>query len=126
MKLPFGYLLAASLFHAAVEAAGAKRLLGSSFGIPGNNATYEYVVVGGGNAGLVVASRLVEQGAGSVAVVEAGTFYETSDGNLSEVPAFAANYVGKDTNDWQPLNNWGYITVPQKVCQEDRAILNCN
>lgn len=91
------------------------RLLGSSFGVPGNNANYDYVVVGGGNAGLTLASRLVEQKAGSVAVIEAGTFYEISNGNTSQIPGTAATYVGKDQNDWQPMVDWGYITVPQAV-----------
>lgn len=34
------------------------RLLGLSFGIPGDNATFDYVIVGGGNAGLTLATRL--------------------------------------------------------------------
>ncbi|KAI1780614.1 glucose-methanol-choline oxidoreductase [Hypoxylon cercidicola] len=89
------------------------RLLGSSFGVPGNAATYDYVVVGGGNAGLTLASRLVEQKAGSVAVIEAGTFYELSNGNTSQIPGTAATYVGKDKNDWQPMVDWGYLTTPQ-------------
>jgi choline dehydrogenase len=50
----------------------ARRLLGSSFGVPGN-ATFDYVVVGGGNAGLGMAYRLAE-GGHSVAVIEAGSF----------------------------------------------------
>ncbi|KAK6858851.1 versicolorin B synthase [Apiospora arundinis] len=87
---------------------------GSSFGIPGRAATYDYVIVGGGTAGLTVASRLVEQNAGSVAVLEAGSFYEISNGNQSEVPGFGAIYSGKDVHDWQPLIDWGYITVPQE------------
>lgn len=92
-----------------------QRLLGSSFGIPGDDATYDYVVVGGGTAGLTIATRLVEQGAGSVAVVEAGTFYELGNGNISQVPATDYMYVGKNTNDWQPLADWGYVTTPQTV-----------
>lgn len=92
-----------------------ERPVGSSFGIPGRQATYDYVVIGGGTAGLTVASRLVEQNAGSVAVLEAGSFYEISNGNQSEVPGFGAIYSGKNVEDWQPLIDWGYITVPQKV-----------
>ncbi|KAI1874081.1 uncharacterized protein JN550_002660 [Neoarthrinium moseri] len=86
------------------------RPFGSSFGVPGNDATYDYVVVGGGNAGLTVASRLIEQGAGSVAVIEAGTFYETTTGNITEVPAFTTTWAGKSPDDWQPLADWGYMT----------------
>lgn len=53
----------------------ARRLLGSSFGVPGNNASYEYIIVGGGTAGLTIATRLAEQQSGRVAVIEAGGFY---------------------------------------------------
>ncbi|KAH7309683.1 glucose-methanol-choline oxidoreductase [Stachybotrys elegans] len=99
---------------AALLAASAHcRPFGSSFGIPGLDATYDYVVVGGGTAGLTIASRLAEQKAGSVAVVEAGTFYEISTGNVSEVPATGITWAGKSPDDWQPLADWGYVTTPQ-------------
>jgi len=91
----------------------ARALLGSSFGVPGRDASYDYVVVGGGNAGLTVAMRLVEQNAGTVAVVEAGTFYEISNGNISQVPATDAIFAGKSSTDWQPQIDWGYQTTPQ-------------
>ncbi|KAJ4413891.1 hypothetical protein N0V82_008246 [Gnomoniopsis sp. IMI 355080] len=87
--------------------------ISSSFGIPGRNETYDYVVIGGGTAGLTVASRLVEQGVGTVAVIEAGTFYETTTGNVTDVPALTTTWAGKAANDWQPLADWGYMTVPQ-------------
>lgn len=89
--------------------------LGSSFGVPGVNATFDYVVIGGGTAGLTLATRLAEQQAGSVAVVEAGTFYEIGNGNLSQVPATDAIYTGKAVDDWQSLIDWGYVTTPQAV-----------
>ncbi|KAI0107836.1 GMC oxidoreductase [Nemania sp. FL0031] len=101
------------LLAASAIGVDAVRPLGSSFGVPGSDATYDYVVVGGGNAGLTVASRLVEQGAGSVAIVEAGTFYETTSGSLMEVPATTFTWAGKSLTDWQPLSDWGYQTVPQ-------------
>ncbi|KGO69935.1 Glucose-methanol-choline oxidoreductase [Penicillium italicum] len=89
-------------------------VVGSSFGIPGKNATFDYIVVGGGNAGLAIAARLVEGQSGSVAVVEAGTFYEIGNGNLSQVPGLDNNYISKPPDDWQPLTDWGYVTSPQK------------
>ncbi|KAI0399562.1 putative glucose-methanol-choline oxidoreductase [Xylaria palmicola] len=89
------------------------RLLGSSFGVPGDNATYDYIIVGGGTAGLTVAARLIEQHAGTVAVVEAGTFYELSNSNSSMLPGGDGAFTGKGVNDWQPLIDWGYITTPQ-------------
>lgn len=89
------------------------RLLGSSFATPGDNATYDYVIVGGGTAGLTLAARLVEQHAGTVAVVEAGTFYELSNSNNSMLPGGDGAFTGKGVNDWQPLIDWGYVTTPQ-------------
>ena len=98
--------------HAHIQA---RRLLGTSFGIPGDNATYEYIIVGGGTAGLTLATRLAEQQSGQVAVIEAGSFYEISNGNQSQIPASDGRYAGKDKNDWQPLVDWGYVTTPQAV-----------
>lgn len=95
-------------------------LLGSSFGIPGDNATYDYVVIGGGNAGLTIATRLVQQKAGTVAIIEAGTFYEISNGNISQIPALGSYFSGKNPNDWQPQIDWGYATIPQIVSRPKR------
>lgn len=89
--------------------------LGSSFGVPGDNRTYDYVIVGGGTAGLTLATRLIEQRAGTVGVVEAGSFYEITNGNLSQVPATGSVFSGKGEHDWQPLIDWGYHTTPQVV-----------
>ena len=93
----------------------ARRLLGTSFGIPGDNATYEYIIVGGGTAGLTLATRLAEQQSGRVAVIEAGSFYEIGNGNQSQIPASDGRYGGKAKDDWQPLVDWGYVTTPQAV-----------
>ncbi|KAI1331681.1 glucose-methanol-choline oxidoreductase [Xylariaceae sp. FL0255] len=89
------------------------RLLGSSFATPGDNATYDYVIIGGGTAGPAVAARLVEQHAGTVAIVEAGTFYEWSNSNNSQIPGGDGAFTGKGTNDWQPMIDWGFKTTPQ-------------
>jgi choline dehydrogenase len=90
----------------------ARHLLGSSFGIP-RNASYDYVVIGGGTAGLTVAARLAEMS--SVAVVEAGSFYEIDNGNLSQIPAYSIWFSGKDPKDTSPLIDWGFVTTPQAV-----------
>lgn len=100
----------------------AGKLLGSSFGVPGDNATYDFVVVGGGNAGLAVAARLIEQNAGTVAIVEAGSFYEISNSNYSQVPATDGYFSGKGANDWQPLVDWGYMTTSQAVSIFQRSL----
>ncbi|KAJ5753792.1 Glucose-methanol-choline oxidoreductase C-terminal [Penicillium nucicola] len=90
----------------------ARRMLGSSFGIP-KDQTFDYLVIGGGTAGLTIATRLAEQGAGTVAVIEAGGFYELNNGNVSQIPAQDAFYVGTDLDDWQPGIDWGFHTTPQ-------------
>lgn len=93
-------------------------ILGSSFGVPGANATFDYVIVGGGTAGLTIATRLAENSSLSVAVVEAGGFYEIDNGNLSIVPGLAGWFSGSDPKDFQPLVDWGFKTVPQAVCPD--------
>ena len=87
---------------------------GSFFGLPGQNATYDYVIVGGGTAGLTVASRLAENSSLSVAVIEAGTFSEISNGNNSQVPAYSLRGIGGDeyVNPWI---DWELDTVEQPV-----------
>ena len=92
---------------------GSRKLSGSSFGVPGN-ASYDYVVVGGGNAGLTIATRLAEDSRVSVAIVEAGSFYEIENGNLSQIPAYDTKWTGKDLQDVNRVD-WGFATVPQKV-----------
>lgn len=89
--------------------------LGTSFGIPGVPTEFDYIVVGGGCAGLTIAGRLAENSSISVAVIEAGSFYQISNGNLSEVPATDIEYIGKARTDWQPAIDWGFITTPQRV-----------
>jgi len=61
------------------------------FPVIAQNATYDFIVVGGGSAGLATASRLAESNY-TVAVVEAGGFYEIENGNTSVVPAYSTPY----------------------------------
>lgn len=90
-------------------------LLGSHFGLPGN-ATFDYVVIGGGTAGLAVASRLAENSSNLVAVIEAGSFYEIGNGNESQIPVFGPAFSGKSLEDISPLVDWAFATTPQTVC----------
>ncbi|CAK3792813.1 alcohol oxidase [Lecanosticta acicola] len=88
---------------------------GNDFGLV-QNATYDYVVVGGGTAGLAVAYRLAESGCFTVAVVEAGGFYENENGNQSVVPAYCTHYgdtTPQSANQF-PLVDWGFVTQPQE------------
>ena len=76
-------------------------LIGTSFGIPGN-ASFEYVVVGSGTASNTIAARLAQNGS-SVAVVEAGGFYEIDNGNYNVLPSRATHFTGADPSDTNPL-----------------------
>ena len=82
----------------------------------GRDKTFDYVVVGGGTAGLTLASRLAEGSSLNIAVIEAGGFYEQDNGNLSVVPGYCTFYSGTDPADVNPLVDWGFVTEPQKVC----------
>lgn len=77
------------------------------------NSTFDYVIVGGGLAGLTLASRLSEDANTSVAVIEAGGFYEQLDGNISQIPADDVMWTSKSTSDVNPLVDWGFNTTPQ-------------
>ena len=76
---------------------------------------FDYVVVGGGPGGLTVANRLSEDASVSVAIVEAGTFYENVTGNQSQVPGYDFHFDGKSPNETLPFVDWGFLTTPQAV-----------
>lgn len=71
--------------------------------------------MGGGTAGLAVAYRLAEDGTKSVAVIEAGGFYEQENGNRSVVPAYCTLYgaVAQNSSNEFPLVDWGFVTQPE-------------
>lgn len=85
---------------------------GLAFGI--FDQTYDYVIVGGGTAGLALAARLSENPANQVAVVEPGTTYRVSNPILSDVPAGAAMWAGSKLTDVNPLVDWNIQTEPLK------------
>jgi choline dehydrogenase len=63
----------------------------TSFGTPGTNAFYDYVIVGGGTGGLAVAARPAESKNTSAAVIEAGGFYQIDNGEGRLVPHEASD-----------------------------------
>jgi len=66
---------------------------------------FDYVVIGGGSAGCVLAARLSEDPAVRVALLEAGG---RNDGLMNILPTGAALHVVRAN-----ACNWGFVTVPQ-------------
>ena len=89
-------------------------LVGTNFGVAGINASYDYLVLGGGTAGLTIATRLAQSGSFSVAVVEAGGFHELEGGNVTQIPAFWSRGTQQTTTKGvNPLTDWLFNTTPQ-------------
>ena len=70
------------------------------------DSTYDYIVVGAGSAGAVVASRLTESGAHRVLLLEAGT--QGSNFFWSKVPVGVAKMID------DPAVNWCYESEPDE------------
>jgi len=83
----------------------------SVWAVPSRPKSFDYVIVGGGTAGLTVASRLTENPNVRVAVIEAGTFVEDVVGNLSFVPAYASLIQNEIVTNLDV--GWGFKTTPQ-------------
>jgi choline dehydrogenase len=67
--------------------------------------SYDYLIVGGGTAGLTLAARLTEDPAVTVGVLEAGANHLNDPTILT--PALATAMLGNPTYDWC------HKTVPQ-------------
>ncbi|KAI7397662.1 hypothetical protein KC336_g15436, partial [Hortaea werneckii] len=66
---------------------------------------YDYIVVGGGTSGLVVANRLSEDPSVSVAIIEAGDFVFDNK-NVTDVSAYGKAFGTQI--------DWAYQSEPQK------------
>ena len=66
--------------------------------------SYDFVIVGGGTAGLLLANRLSEEPKWTVAVVEAGG--DASANPRVLIPGFFSAAAGSDLD-------WGFASVPQ-------------
>ena len=77
------------------------------------DATYDYVIIGGGTAGLTLAARLSEDSTTRVAVIEAGSLYEVTNPLLSSTPAGDVIFAGASPLDTNPLVDWDFLTTPQ-------------
>jgi len=105
----------ANLVVSHVDSIAGQGLLGSHFGIPYFNASFDYVVVGGGTAGLALATRLAQDSSNSVAVIEAGGWSEFDNGNLTAIPADNSYWIGKSPTERNPLIDWEIYTEPMPV-----------
>lgn len=70
-----------------------------------NKQEFDYIIVGGGSSGCVLAGRLSENPQVSVCLLEAGG---TGDGWKVEIPCAAVISIPTK------INNWAFETVPQK------------
>ncbi|KAL8743615.1 MAG: hypothetical protein Q9190_004057 [Brigantiaea leucoxantha] len=96
-SFPFNERDSASIYS---EQLLASQLIGSHFGVPDLSKAFDYVIIGGGTAGLVIAERLAANSTYSVAVIEAGGFYELDNGNYSQIPAFAPQFTPGAFQKW--------------------------
>lgn len=101
-------------FHISYECAGTEFLFISLDGITCTFSANPSIVIGGGTAGLAIATRLAQHA--SVAVIEAGGLYEQDNGNQSVIPYYGLVMpVLGTTDDYprQPLIDWDLLSTPQ-------------
>ena len=82
-------------------------------GTVGVNASFDYIVVGGGTGGLAIAARLAQDASNTVAVVEAGSLYQVTNPLLASTPAGDVLFCGSDITDNDPLVDWSFLTQSQ-------------
>ena len=73
---------------------------------------FDYVVIGGGTAGLTIASRLAEDPSVSVVVIEAGIRYKIAAPFVSSISGADIMFVG--TKEVLPNADWKFFTEPEE------------
>ncbi|KAF2758892.1 alcohol oxidase [Pseudovirgaria hyperparasitica] len=74
---------------------------------------FDYVIVGAGTAGNVMANRLSEDPNIQVALIEAGTTYDITNPVLGATPAGDVLFCGASPLSTNPGVDWNFITEPQ-------------
>lgn len=101
---------------------------GAMYGLPNlspmlSSNTYDYIIIGAGTGGYVVASRLSETGA-SVLVIEAGIDVDASVLNqaLKDLPGGDTIGAGSSGSDFlQDGIDWKFYTTPQRGANDRRV-----
>jgi choline dehydrogenase len=109
--MPSSLMLASTVLYLYVTSTLAKPVVIQ----PPENLEFDYVIVGSGPGGSVMANRLTEIPGVSVAIIEAGTWAEDSVGNLTTVPAYDGAFLLKSVNQQPSAVDWGFVTTPQSV-----------
>lgn len=102
-------LFQATLVLLALQASGVASVPLEQRAVPLAEQTFDYVVVGGGTAGSVIATRLAQNDF-KVALIEAGGHYELE--SVAEFPASDALSMGSDPTFRSP-EDWGFVTRDQ-------------
>ncbi|MEM1144338.1 MAG: GMC family oxidoreductase N-terminal domain-containing protein [Pseudomonadota bacterium] len=74
---------------------------------------YDYIIVGAGSAGCVLAARLIEANSGSVLLLEAG---EKDSSLFHKIPATVTKVFQE--------KSWSYMTLPQKECNNREMLIS--
>ncbi|KAF9556694.1 alcohol oxidase [Agrocybe pediades] len=67
---------------------------------------YDYVIIGGGTAGVALGVRLAKNSQRNVAILEAGIFHKNDP--LVDIPGLNGQAVGN------PLYDWSFVSTPQE------------